>query len=98
MNRQLTAAFVLLALAFCATANFAHPATLKVTNTYDSGPGSLRQAIATAAPNDTITFSVTGAISLSTGELVINKNLTITGPGVMKLSVQTAPGIDGIRI
>src|SRR5215831_10509168 len=31
-----------------------------LTNTNDSGPGSLRDAIASAAPGDTINFGVTG--------------------------------------
>ena len=31
----------------------------------DAGPGSLRQAIADAAANDTITFGVTGTITLT---------------------------------
>ena len=33
--------------------------TLTVSNTNDSGAGSLRQAIADAAPGDTIDFAVT---------------------------------------
>jgi len=55
-----------------------------VTNTNDSGTGSLRQAIVDAATGDTITFdpTLTGTITLTTGALVIaNKNLTIQGPG-----------------
>jgi hypothetical protein len=53
-------------------------------------PGtSLREAIAAAAANDTINFSVTGTINLiSTGQLTINKNLTITGPGANLLTIQ----------
>ncbi len=58
-----------------------------VTNTNDSGPGSLRQAIAGAAPNEMITISVSGAISLTSGELVVAKNLTISGPGAAALSI-----------
>src|SRR5436190_22998205 len=52
-----------------------------VTSTADNGPGSLREAIASAAPGDTLTFAVTGAITLTSGELLITTNLTITGPG-----------------
>jgi hypothetical protein len=53
-------------------------------------PGtSLREAIAAAAASDTINFSVTGTINLiSTGQLTINKNLTITGPGANLLTIQ----------
>src|ERR1051326_4226274 len=57
-------------------------ATTTVTNGNDTGPGSLRQAILDASSGDTINFapSVT-TVYLSSGELVIDKNLTITGPG-----------------
>jgi predicted outer membrane repeat protein len=51
-----------------------------VTSLADSGPGSLRQIITDAPPGSTITFGVTGTITLSSG-IGINKNLTITGPG-----------------
>ena len=63
-------------------------ATLTVINTNDSGAGSLRQAIADAASGDTITFAVTGTILLTTGELTINKDLTIQGPGANLLDVR----------
>jgi hypothetical protein len=51
-----------------------------VTSGDDAGPGSLRQAIADAAPGDTITFapSVT-TVTLTTAELTIAKDLTIQG-------------------
>ncbi len=60
-----------------------------VTNTNDSGPGSLRRAIAAAAPGETITFAagVNGVITLTSGSLVVNKNLTIQGPGAALLTV-----------
>jgi len=51
-----------------------------VTSTADSGAGSLRQAIVDAVSGDTITFdsSLDGAtITLSSGQLFIDKNLTI---------------------
>lgn len=61
------------------------PSTLTVTNTNDSGAGSLRAAVAAANSGDTIAFdsSLAGQnISLTGGELVINKSLTIQGtPG-----------------
>ena len=64
-----------------------------VTNTNDSGAGSLRQTIAEACPNATITFDTAGAFStpqtilLTTGELVINKSLQIQGPGASQVTV-----------
>ncbi|MBV9008921.1 MAG: hypothetical protein JO354_07115, partial [Verrucomicrobia bacterium] len=62
-------------------------ATITVTNTNDSGPGSLRQAILDAADGGTINFSVTGTITLTSGELLINKSLTISGPGQSQLTI-----------
>jgi hypothetical protein len=64
-------------------------ATLTVLNLADSGPGSLRQAIADATPGDTINFAtnVTGTITLTAGELLVNKSLTIAGPGSGVLAV-----------
>ena len=60
-----------------------------VTNNNDSGAGSLRQAIVDACVSSTITFAggVSGTITLTSGELVINKNLTIQGPGASLLSI-----------
>src|ERR1035441_10439907 len=62
-------------------------ATITVTSLNDGGPGSLRQAIADAPPGDTIDFAITGTIILTTGELVITNNLTISGPGATNLTV-----------
>ena len=42
-------------------------AGITVTSLNDSGPGSLRQAIADAPPGETIDFAVTGTISLTSG-------------------------------
>lgn len=60
-------------------------ATVTVTNTNDSGAGSLRQAIADASAGDTMNFSVTGTIVLAS-ELAVDKALTIHGsaaPGIV---------------
>ncbi len=63
-------------------------ATITVTSTADSGAGSLRQAIADANPGDTIDFSVTGTITLTSGELLIQTGpLTIQGPGADQLMI-----------
>lgn len=64
-------------------------ANLIVTNNSDSGVGSLRQAVADANPGDVITFAsqVSGTITLNSGQLVINKSLTITGPGAANLAI-----------
>src|SRR5580658_5561492 len=54
-----------------------------VTSLSDSGAGSLRQTLSTAAPGDTIQFSsnLNGqVIDLSSGELSITQNITIEGP------------------
>lgn len=54
---------------------------------------SLREAIAAAAPGDTINFAVTGTINLtygatnSTHQLTIDKNLAIQGPGADLLTI-----------
>jgi uncharacterized repeat protein (TIGR01451 family) len=62
-----------------------------VTTNANSGPGSLRQAIFDACPGSTITFDmsqVVSPITLTNGQLVIDKNLTISGPGANLLTVQ----------
>ena len=65
-------------------------ATITVTNTNDSGTGSLRQAIADSASGDTINFSVTGTITVLTTLQIGSaqpKTLTISGPGPTNLSI-----------
>src|SRR6266705_2085399 len=60
---------------------------ITVTNLNDSGSGSLRQALADANDGDTIEFAVTGTISLTSGELLVAKNITISGPAAESLAV-----------
>src|SRR5207237_10692709 len=78
-----------LLLLFCLglRAPCAHAAVITVTNTNDNGPGSLRQAIQNAARGATINCSITGVITLTNGELLITKDMTIIGPGAAKLSI-----------
>jgi hypothetical protein len=62
--------------------------TIVVTNTNDSGPGSLHQALAVANDGDTIDATgVSGNIRLTTGELQITHNVTINGSGAGNLRV-----------
>ncbi|WP_035603568.1 right-handed parallel beta-helix repeat-containing protein [Haloferula sp. BvORR071] len=66
-----------------------HAAILTVTSLADTGPGTLRDQIAAAASGDTIDFSVTGTITLtSSGHINIAKDLTIAGPGAGSLIVK----------
>jgi hypothetical protein len=74
-------------LLFCAGAIQLQAAAITVTNTNDSGSGSLRQALANANDGDTINFAVTGTIALTSGELLADKNVTISGPGTATLAV-----------
>jgi hypothetical protein len=62
--------------------------TITVTSTADSGPGSLRDAIATASNGDTINFSLTypATITVST-PLTLGPNVTIIGPGASSLAI-----------
>jgi len=77
-----------------------HAAIRTVKTKADSGADSLRAVLAAADPNDTINFSVTGTILLTSGELTINKSLVINGPGAGKLSVErsAATGVPMFRI
>jgi hypothetical protein len=90
-------ACVIAALLLNATS--ARAATVTVTNGNDSGLGSLRRAVIFASPGDTINFapSVT-AVNLTSGELVINKDLTISGPGANRLAVQRSTNAPPFRI
>jgi predicted outer membrane repeat protein len=62
-------------------------ATITVTSTADSGPGTLRAALGSAADGDTINFAVTGTILLTNGELLVSNSVTIAGPSPGFLAV-----------
>src|SRR5262245_18697000 len=66
-------------------------ATNLVSNLEDGlTPGTLRSAIATSAPGDTILFDsgLAGTITLTNGgQLFINKDLNILGPGAKIISI-----------
>jgi predicted outer membrane repeat protein len=64
-------------------------ATLTVTSTDDSGPGTLRDALAAASNGDTINFNLpnNSVIVLTSGELAVNTSVTIDGSTATNLSV-----------
>ena len=81
----------------------ANAATFSVTNNFDSGTGSLRDAIANAnalAGADTIQFDTAGVfatpqtIYLAGALPAITDSLTITGPGAAQLTVRRDSGGD----
>src|SRR5689334_3279519 len=64
----------------CTLTISANATTIMVTNTNDSGPGSLRQALVDANDGDTINATgISGVITLTTGELFVDKSVTING-------------------
>src|SRR5438046_5758255 len=90
-KQRLRRSFYVLAIA-CALFGLptGQAATITVNNKNDSGPGSLRQALADAHNEDTINFdsSLNGqTITLTSGELVVNKIVSINGPGPNNLAV-----------
>lgn len=64
-------------------------ATIMVTNIGNSGAGTLRNAVLAANPGDAITFSLpaNSVITLTTGEIVIDKNLVIDGSTAVSLTI-----------
>jgi hypothetical protein len=76
-------------LPFCVTnPQLCEPNPTTVTNTNDSGPGSLRAAIDAAVSGDTINFNLLlpATIVLST-PLTPGVNMTISGPGRFDLAI-----------
>ena len=69
-----------------------HAAT--VSNLNDAGAGSLRDAVVGTPAGGTVDFApgLTGTITLTGGQITIDKALTITGPGASSLSVVDAGG------
>ncbi|MBK8639911.1 MAG: fibronectin type III domain-containing protein [Chromatiaceae bacterium] len=82
---MLTACLNICRLAFFVCAVLFNPAvqaaTLTVTSSADAGAGSLRQTILEAAADDIIQFDEGMLITLTSGELLIDKKLTIDGVG-----------------
>ena len=68
--------------------NFMVTSATMVTNSNDNGVGSLRNIISSASTGATITFSpalMNETITLTLGEIVINKNLVLSGLGMLSL-------------
>ena len=84
---------------FALAAVSAQAAVLFVSNTQDAGAGSLRATVGAAVAGDTIAFQIpttdpgydpsTGifTITLTSGEIVIDKDLTIAGPSAANIAV-----------
>ena len=75
--------FLMITALLCAQLSMA--SKIEVTNTNDSGSGSLRWAVSNANWKDTITFSnITNnsPITLTTGFVLLNKSITIQGNGL----------------
>src|SRR5262245_2046113 len=90
MKTNLTSILIALCLGvLCATPIRLYPAcTNTVQNANDSGPGSLREALASATNGETITFCPgISKIMLASGELVVDKSVTILGPGAGLLAI-----------
>ena len=81
---------------------------IPVDNSADSGPGSLRDALEDAQDGDTIVFEIPGprphnpavvnTITLTSGELVIDKSITLLGPGADVLTVERDANASAFRI
>ncbi|MEP7208645.1 MAG: choice-of-anchor Q domain-containing protein [Casimicrobiaceae bacterium] len=68
----------------------AQAGTFTVSNTNDSGAGSLRDAVTQAnnAPGaDTVIVNVSGTIVLTSGQIRIDAPLTLVGPGASNLTI-----------
>src|SRR5437867_1943377 len=72
----------------CALTIPAQAEIVTVTNTNDNGPGSLRQALVDANDGDTIDATgISGVITLTTGQLLVDKSVTINGAGADVLAI-----------
>jgi hypothetical protein len=100
--RQLPGGLVLVLVCVAlAVAGGTEAATITVTSTADSGAGSLRDALAAASDGDTIQFDAAlngQTISLTSGELVVDKNIAISGPGSNLLTVSRSAQAANFRI
>src|SRR6185369_10799205 len=62
--------------------------TITVTSGGDGGAGTLRQAVLDSIDGDTIQFAAgLTQVTLTSTQILLNKSLTITGPGANVLTV-----------
>src|SRR3712207_2100086 len=91
MRRLIVASLLLLVSAPAAAAD-----TLTVTTNADAGAGSLRERVAAANAGDTVAIpAAIDPIVLTSGEIVVSKQLTIDGGAAAQTSVS---GNDASRI
>src|SRR5512140_3120380 len=64
-------------------------ATITLTDVGDSGPGTLRAALASVAAGDTIVIpgGLSSTITLTSGELLVTRDVAIVGPGPGQMAV-----------
>jgi hypothetical protein len=80
---------IFLALVASASLCASAQATITVSDTANSGPGSLRQAIVEATPGETIRVPA-GTYTVESEELVVAKSLTIRGAGASATILRTS--------
>ena len=75
--------------ALAVTAANLQAATITVTNTADSGAGTLRATLASANNGDTINFALPApaTITLTSGQLLVSNSVNILGPGLENLAL-----------
>lgn len=101
-RRRAAGAVAATIVALGAAAAPASAKTFTVENLDDSGPGSLRDAVAQANADsgaDRIAFArgVRGEITLTSGEIAIDAALTIAGPGADALTVSGDANADDVH-
>jgi hypothetical protein len=93
MTKRLAIVIAVVATGMLAMASTAGAATIKVTNTNDSGPGSFRSGITLAnnhPGSDRILVQATGTIKLQRPIRDLSSAISIEGPGASHLSVNGA--------
>ncbi len=89
ISRRLWIIIILLVVLLSGHLQGSVASTITVTSNGDSGDGTLRQAVIDAFSGDTINFELTypSTITLTSGQIVIDKSLTIIGPEAENLIV-----------